>query len=128
MAHEGLSNKQIILDFYRDVFNGWDISKVAEYVAPGYIQHNPTVEDGVEGFEKFISYFTSLEPRCEILRCDEAGDIVYVFFRCVFGNGMVNKVMDMYRVENGMLVEHWDVVEHDVAEKERNVVNENGIW
>ena len=41
---------------------------------------------------------------------------------------MVNKVMDMYRVENGMLVEHWDVVEHDAAEKERNAVNENGIW
>ena len=51
MAHEGLSNKQIVLNFYRDVFNGWDISKVAEYVAPGYIQHNPTVEDGLEGFE-----------------------------------------------------------------------------
>lgn len=102
MAHEGLSNKQIVLDFYRDVFNGWDISKVAEYVAPGYIQHNPTVEDGLEGFEKFISFFTSLEPRCEILRCDEAGDIVYVFFRCTLGNDVVNKVMDMYRVENGI--------------------------
>lgn len=102
MAHEGLSNKQIVLNFYRDVFNGWDISKVAEYVAPGYIQHNPTVEDGLEGFEKFISLFTSLEPRCEILRCDEAGDIVCVFFRCALGNDVVNKVMDMYRVENGI--------------------------
>jgi predicted SnoaL-like aldol condensation-catalyzing enzyme len=128
MAHEGISNKQIVLDFYRDVFNGWDVSKVAEYVSPSYIQHNPTVKDGLEGFEKFIRFFTGLEPHCEIIRCDEVGDIVYVFFRCTLGNGMVNKVMDIYRLEDGMLAEHWDVVEHDVAKAERDAVNENGIW
>lgn len=122
------SNKQIVMDFYRDVFNGWDVSKVAEYVAPDYIQHNPTVEDGLEGFEKFIAFFTSMRPRCEIIRCDEAGDMVYVFFRCTLGSGMVNKVMDIYRLADGKLQEHWDVVEHDVAQKEREAVNDNGIW
>lgn len=122
------TNKQIVLDFYRDVFNGWDVSKVAEYVAPDYIQHNPTVEDGLEGFEKFIAFFTSMRPRCEIIRCDEAGDMVYVFFRCTLENGMVNKVMDIYRLADGKLQEHWDVVEHDVAQKEREAVNDNGIW
>lgn len=128
MAHEGLSNRQIVLDFYRDVFNGWDVSKVSEYVSPGYIQHNPTVEDGLEGFEMFIKFFTSLKPRCEVIRCDEVGDIVYVFFRCTLGNGIVNKVVDVYRLEDGMLAEHWDVVEHDVAKKESESANRNGIW
>lgn len=122
------TNREVVLDFYRDVFNGWDVSKVADYVAEGYVQHNPTVEDGLAGFEKFIRFFVGLEPRCEIIRCDEAGDRVYVFFRCTLGNGIVNKVMDVYRLEDGMLAEHWDVVEHDVAQKERDIVNDNGIW
>lgn len=123
-----MDNKQLVLDFYRDVFNGWDLSKVADYVAKDYIQHNPGVKDGLVGFEEFIKFFTSMKPRCEIIRCDEAGDLVYVFFRCTLENGMVNKVMDIYRVADGKLAEHWDVVEHDVAQKEREALNDNGIW
>ncbi len=123
-----MSNKDIVLAFYRDVFNGHDTSKVADYVRPDYIQHNPTVEDGLEGFQKFIEFFCGMGPKCDIIRCDEVGDMVYVFFRCTLANGMVNKVMDMYRLEDGKLAEHWDVVEHDVAQKEKDAVNQNGIW
>ena len=46
--------------------------------------------------------------------CEE--DIVVVFFKCTMeGNGMFNKVFDMYRIEDGKLAEHWDCVEHDVG-------------
>ena len=78
--------------------------------------------------EKFIKFFTLLKPRCEVIRCDEVGDIVYVFFRCTLGNGTVNKVVDIYRLEDGMLAEHWDVVEHDVAAKMAAGKNSHGIF
>ena len=62
------------------------------------------------------------------MRCDWVGDLEYVFFRCTLANGTVNKVVDICRLEGGILAEHWDMVEHDVAQKERDAVNPNGIW
>ncbi|MBR6349316.1 MAG: hypothetical protein IKR67_02100, partial [Lachnospiraceae bacterium] len=42
---------------------------------------------------------------------------VAVFFKCTCrANGTINKVCDIYRLQDGKLAEHWDVVEHDVAE------------
>jgi predicted SnoaL-like aldol condensation-catalyzing enzyme len=123
-----MTNKEIVLRFYDEVFNGWDLDRIDAYVREDYVQHNPTVRDGREGFREFMRFFTSMRPRCEVIRCDEVDDMVYVFFCCTLENGMVNKVMDMYRLEDGMLAEHWDVVEHDVAEKIENAVNDNGIF
>ena len=128
MARGERGNRQVVMAFYRDVFNGGDVSRAADYVAPGLVQHDPTVEDGLEGLEKFARYLVSLEPRCEILRCDEAGDVVYASLRVTFGDGVVDKVMDVHRLDKGMIVEHWDVIEHDVARAEREAVNGNGIW
>ncbi|MBP3884966.1 MAG: nuclear transport factor 2 family protein [Olsenella sp.] len=123
-----MTNKEIVLRFYDEVFNGWDLDRIDAYVRENYVQHNPTVKDGREGFREFMQFFTGMKPRCEVIRCDEVGDMVYVFFRCTLENGVVNKVMDMYRLEDGMLAEHWDVVEHDVAEKIAGAVNDNGIF
>ena len=94
-----MTNKELMLKFYDEVFNGWDTSHLDQFVRPDYIQHNPTVEDGLEGFTKFIEFFTSMKPHVDIIRCDEVGDMVYVFFKCTMGNGMINKVVDMYRIE-----------------------------
>lgn len=123
-----MTNKELVLKFYDEVFNGWDTSHLDQFVRPDYIQHNPTVEDGLEGFTKFIEFFTSMKPHVDIIRCDEVGDMVYVFFKCTMGNGMINKVVDMYRVEDGRLAEHWDVVEHDVAAKMAAGKNSHGIF
>ena len=52
----------------------------------------------------------------EIRHILEDGDLVCVFFKCTLGiTGMVNKVFDMYRIQDGKLVEHWDCVEHDLG-------------
>ena len=56
----------------------------------------------------------------------EEEDLVVVFFKCTMGNGMVNKVFDMYRVTDGKLAEHWDSVEHDVNVAAITAVNGNG--
>ena len=108
-----MTNKQIVVKFYEEVFNGWDVSKVPVYMREDYRQHNPTVEDGREGFLKFCEHFIAMKPHMEISLIAEDGDIVMVFFICTFGvHDHVAKVCDIYRMENGMLAEHWDVVQH----------------
>ena len=121
-----MTNKEIVLKVYEELFNGRDLSAIDRYVKEDYIQHNPTVETGREGFRKFCEFFLGMKPRMEILRCAEDGDTVFVFFKCTLENGAVNKVCDIYRLEDGMLAEHWDVVEHDVHLYKP--VNENGVF
>ena len=52
-----MTNKEIVLNFYRDVWNAHDDSKVAEYVCEDYVQHNPTVEQGRQGLLNFLKFF-----------------------------------------------------------------------
>ena len=118
-----MSNKEIVRKFYEEVFNAWDTSKVAQYMREDYRQHNPTVEDGREGFIRFCQRFFQLHPHMEIIHLVEEGDIVMVFFKCTVDIG-VNKVCDIYRLRDGMLAEHWDVVQH--LDPEQVPANSNG--
>ena len=108
-----MTNKELVLKFYDEVFNNWDISNLDNYMKDNYIQHNPTAPSGKEGFVEFTKVFFSLKPHMDIIHIGEDGDIVYVFFKCTLENGAINKVCDIYRIEDGKLAEHWDVVEHN---------------
>ena len=118
-------NIALVKRFYAEVFNAHDISKLDEFMRDDYRQHNATVEDGKEGFIKFTEFFFKLDPQMEIVKIfANDDDEVAVFFKCTCRtNGMVNKVVDIYRLEDGLLAEHWDVVEHDVG----NIVPANGL-
>ncbi len=110
-----MTNKQIVMNFYEEFFNNWDKSVIDKYIKEDYIQHNPNAETGREGFRKFGDFFLAMKPHMDIVKIAEEGDLVFVFFKCTMGNGSINKVCDIYRLEDGMLAEHWDVVEHDVG-------------
>lgn len=118
-----MSNKEIVKKFYDEVFNAWDTGKVPQYMREDYRQHNPTVEDGREGFVRFCGRFFQQHPRMEIVKLVEEGDIVMVFFKCTVDSG-VNKVCDIYRLQDGLLAEHWDVVQH--LDPEQKPANGNG--
>lgn len=122
-----MTNKELILKFYEEVFNNWDLSKIDLYMHDDYKQHNANVENGKGGFIKFCEMFLSLKPHMEIYHILSDDDIVCVFFKCTLGsNGMINKVFDMYRIKDGKLAEHWDCVEHDIG----NIVpvHANGLF
>jgi predicted SnoaL-like aldol condensation-catalyzing enzyme len=110
-----MTNKEVVLKFYEEVFNGWDVSNIDEFMADDYIHHNPTAETGKAGFLKFAVKFLAMKPHMEIKHIIEEGDLVCVFFKCTMGNGMENKVFDLYRLRDGKLCEHWDCVEHDIG-------------
>lgn len=121
-----MTNKELVLKFYDEVFNKWDISNLDLYMKDDYIQHNPTAKDGKVGFIEFTHFFFGLKPHMKIIHIAEDGNFVFVFFKCTVENGAINKVCDIYRLEDGKLAEHWDVVEHDV----QNIisVNKNGLF
>lgn len=121
-----MTNKELVLKFYDEVFNNWDISNLDNYMKDNYIQHNPTAPSGKEGFVEFTKVFFSLKPHMDIIHIGEDGDIVYVFFKCTLENGAINKVCDIYRIEDGKLAEHWDVVEHNL--QDIVPVHNNGLF
>jgi predicted SnoaL-like aldol condensation-catalyzing enzyme len=106
-------NKKTVLAFYKEAhFDGDVDGAIARYVGDTYIQHTAGGEDGVEGLRGFINGFLTAFPNAkgDIRRVLADGDLVAVHAHwtgLVSENGDVG--VDLFRVENGKLVEHWDV-------------------
>lgn len=109
-----MSNKEIILKFYEEFFNGHDVSVVPRYVREDYIQHNPTVPQGRQGLmDAFARKFAEHpEFRLEVQMVIEEGDMVAVYQHSMSPEGRPQtKIVDWYRFKDGMLAEHWDVLQ-----------------
>ncbi|MDO5658534.1 MAG: nuclear transport factor 2 family protein [Paracoccus sp. (in: a-proteobacteria)] len=107
------ANRQLVVDFYEGFFNRHDAT-AADVVAESYIQHNPAVPDGKE---PFVSYFTGFfeenpESRARIVRSAADGDLVWLHIHSTNGADDTGQaVVDIFRVEDGQIVEHWDVIQ-----------------
>lgn len=66
-----MTNKELVLKFYDEVFNNWDISNLDNYMKDNYIQHNPTAPSGKEGFVEFTKFFFGLKPHMDIIHIGE---------------------------------------------------------
>ena len=106
-----MTNKEIVRNFYDNVFNALDPSRLPEYVVEDYIQHNANVEQGRQGLKNFIEKLTPLKPYHDILLMLEDGDLVAVYSKVCHNDGAAAMIGDFYRLENGMIVEHWDSVQ-----------------
>ena len=110
-----------VVAFNEEIFNAHnnDRSILDEFMRDDYMQHNPTAGDAKEGFIGFTNFFFTLDPKMVISKtfANEDGEVA-VFFKCICqANGMINKVCDIYRLRDGKLAEHWDVVEHGVKDE-----------
>lgn len=108
-----MTNKEVVRAMYDEFFNAHDISAAEKYVKEDYIQHNPGVGQGraalMEGFAKKFE----MEPtfHLEIEMMIEEDDKVAVYLKNVDPEGNTKaRVVDIYRLEDGKLVEHWDVL------------------
>lgn len=107
-------NLNTVLSFYEAGLNQKDFASASRHFGPHYIQHNPMAEDGVEGFRKFIAYLKDTYPqsRSEIRTAFASGDyvILHVLSRRT-PDATGSAIIDIFRLENGKIVEHWDVIQ-----------------
>jgi predicted SnoaL-like aldol condensation-catalyzing enzyme len=108
-------NKEIVRAFYDLAFNQKQPEEaVKRYAGSYYRQHNPNAADGTEPFVGFVKWLTGSNPhlRIEFKRLIAEEDLVVVHSHNVAVPGTTGKaVIDIFRLEDGKIVEHWDVVQ-----------------
>lgn len=108
------ANRSAVLAFYEKGLNQKDADAALAYVGNRYVQHNPNAADGPDGFRKFIGFLREKFPnsRSEIKRSFVDGDYVILHVHAVREPGTKgNAIIDIFKLENGKIVEHWDVVQ-----------------
>jgi predicted SnoaL-like aldol condensation-catalyzing enzyme len=108
-------NKELVLKAFDTLFNKRDYSTAERYWSPNYIQHSAHIEPGREGL------FNLIKSLPETLQY-EAGTIVadmdFVIVHGRFsGFGLPVKwiAADIVRIKDGVLVEHWDVIQDEAT-------------
>ena len=126
-AQQQEANKKVVVEFYEKGLNQKDFEAAAKYLGPRYTQHNPNAADGPEGLKAFLQFLKETFPnsRSEIKRVFADGDFVILHVHAVREPGTRgNAIIDIFKLENGKIVEHWDVVQ-PIPEK---AANTNGMF
>jgi predicted SnoaL-like aldol condensation-catalyzing enzyme len=112
------ANKALVLEAFDTLFNKRDYAAAERFWSPDYIQHSAHIEPGREGLFNLIK---STPPTLRY----EAGTVVaegdYVILHGRFANfGLpVNWIAaDIVRIEDGLLAEHWDVIQDEATQQE----------
>ena len=119
--------RRSIAAFYDAALNQKDFDAASKYLGNRYTQHNPIAADGPEGLKAFIAFLKDKFPnnRSEIKRIFADGDYVIVHVHAVREPGTRgNAIIDIFKLENGKVVEHWDVIQ-PIPEK---AANNNGMF
>jgi predicted SnoaL-like aldol condensation-catalyzing enzyme len=116
------ANKKTVMALYEAALHKTDYARSEKYLGPYYKQHNPLAEDGKEGLKKFIEWRKKALPNAKsvIKRIFADGDYVIVHVHSIREPGTRGAaIVDLYRKENGKVIEHWDVIQ-DTPDKPRN--------
>ena len=107
-------NKQLVANYYAQVWNDKNAGAIAHFVAADYIQHNPGIPNGRAPLQKFLSGLFQQMPDSSFTVARLVADDDLVVAHCLFKANPADRgmaVVDLYRIEAGMLAEHWDVKE-----------------
>lgn len=108
------SNKKNAIAFYRTAYRGEPAEAVEKYVGSEYIQHNPSVRNGKDGF---IEYFEEMardypEKTIKFVRAIAEGDMVALHTHQRWPGNDEYVTMDFFRFDDkGKIVEHWDSIQ-----------------
>lgn len=113
-ASHQADNRAIITDFARFFYTDRDVAGAFErYVAPDYVQHNPGLADGRAAAVAALGpMFADRDKTFTIKRILVDGNmaLIHVFVRPT-PESRGAAVFDMYRLEHGKIVEHWDAIQ-----------------
>jgi predicted SnoaL-like aldol condensation-catalyzing enzyme len=108
-----LSNKEIVLAVLKGAFIDRDPGVVEKFFASTYTQHNPAIPNGpdpIPGLIAGLSKDFSYEPGMAVAE----GELVMVHGRYVGWGPKPMIAVDIFRVANGKVAEHWDVMQEEV--------------
>jgi len=120
------SNRKLVESFVAAVFVNHELSSLDRYLRDDYIQHNADVPQGKAGFKEFFETAFKALPdfRYTVKQVVADGDQVWVHSTTTgthtggtwldvapTGNKLNFDVVDMFRVDNGKIAEHWDVAD-----------------
>jgi len=108
-------NKALVLDAFDTLFNKRDYQAAERYWSPTYIQHSAHIEPGRDGLFNLIkSIPPTLKYEPGVIVAE--GDFVIVHGRFSgFGQPVSWIAADILRIEDGILVEHWDVIQDEAT-------------
>ena len=118
--NQNASNKKMVADFYQSLFGDKNQAVIDEYIAESYIQHNPALPDGREALKKGVAVWFKGQSKdtVDVHHLGADGNFVYIHTKSKMGNKTMS-VLDIFRVENGKIAEHWDIMQ-EVPAKSAN--------
>ena len=113
------ANKRLVYDFWREVLEAGHVERAPIYLTESYIQHNPLVPTGRDGFVQFFAKVVqpaAIQDKVQapLVSIVAEGDMVVLSFVRQVADKKDPKVQytttwfDMFRLENGKIAEHWD--------------------
>lgn len=120
------ANKKLVFDMYRAIVNAGRYDLAEKYFTKGYIQHNPNVASGRDALVEYIRKTRPVRPIPDligfpVISIMAEGDLVlvasveYVDDPEKPGTKYSTTHFDMYRIENGLIAEHWDNLQKSKA-------------
>ncbi|MEZ5891870.1 MAG: ester cyclase [Parvularculaceae bacterium] len=107
-------NLKHVIDMFHNVLVPLDSSRVDDYISPDYIQHSQMAAPGVASLKAFLDEIRpqSKDSQQLLKRAFVDGDHVVIHYHVIrFPGDPGFAVIDIFRLENGMIVEHWDCVQ-----------------
>ena len=108
------ANLALVQRVYAEVLGPLDSSRVDELFAPDYRQHSPLANSGAQALKDFLDWARVASPLAEhhVKRLFADGDHVIAHVHVIIEPGTAgNAVVDIFRIENGLVAEHWDVMQ-----------------
>lgn len=122
------ANKKVVEGFITNVLLNGQMDKVTSYINPGkYLQHNSAVADGLDGFGAAMKHMAENGLVMEYHKLHKVlgeGNFVLSVSEGKFGKGDHVAYYDLFRLEEGLIVEHWDVIQTIPAKADQK--NDNG--
>lgn len=121
------ANKALVKNFIDDILFGKNPGKMTDYVSTEtYHQHNPAIKDGLDGLGEALEYLGSINDMFvyeKVHRILGEGNFVLSVSEGMW-HGKKQAFYDLFRIEGGKIVEHWDVIQEVPAE----MAHQNGMF
>jgi predicted SnoaL-like aldol condensation-catalyzing enzyme len=104
------ANKALVAEYTRVVLQGGQVDRIADFVSDTLAQHSPETGDGIDALRQKLATAGREIVHRTIFRIVGSGHFVVTYSHVEIGKDEF-AVFDIYRLEHGLIVEHWDNAE-----------------